>query len=96
MSKDKDNIISITSKNNEEKYPYISISGPSCYKKHKARVLLIRNQGSALFANGDIPNAIITFNFWREHGLIMVDADMSRRFMLDMINHEQLLVLNYT
>ena len=63
MSEDKDNGISIISKNNEEKYPYISISGPSCYRKHMARVMLILNQGGALFADGDTPNAIITFNF---------------------------------
>ena len=29
MSEDKDNGISIIAKNNEEEYPYISISGPS-------------------------------------------------------------------
>ena len=75
MSEDKDNGISIITKNNEEEYPYISISRPSCYRRHKARVLLIRNQGSALFADGDTPNVIITFNFWREHGLIIVDPD---------------------
>ena len=75
MSEDKDNGISIITKNNEEEYPYISISRPSCYRRHKARVFLIRNQGSALFADGDTPNVIITFNFWREHGLIIVDPD---------------------
>ena len=96
MSEDKDNGISIIAKNNEEQYPYISISGPSCYRRHKTRVLLIRNQGSALFADGDTPNAIITFNFWREHGAIIVDPDRPRHFRLDMINQEQLLALNYT
>ena len=96
MPEDKDNGISIIAKNNEEGYPYISISGPSCYRSHKARVLLIRNQGSALFADGDTPNAIITFNFWREHGLIIVDLYRPRHFKLDMINQEQLLALNYT
>ena len=60
------------------------------------RVLLIRNQGSTLFADGDTPNAIITFNFWREHGAIIVDPDRPRHFRLDMINQEQLLALNYT
>ena len=64
MSEDKDNGIGIITKNNEEEYPYKSISGPSCYRRHKARVLLIRNQGSALFSDGDTPNAIITFSFW--------------------------------
>ena len=64
MSEDKDNGTSIIVKNNEEEYPYISISRPSCYRKHKTRVLLIRNQGSTLFADEDTSNAIIMFNFW--------------------------------
>ena len=45
MSEDNYNGISIFAKNNKEEYPYISISGPSCYRRHKARVLLIHNQG---------------------------------------------------
>ena len=96
MPEDKDNGISIIATNNEEEYPHISISGRSCYRMHKVRVLLIRNQGSALFVDGDLPNAIITFNFWREHGLIIVDPDRPRHFRLYMINQEQLLALNYT
>ena len=96
MSEDKDNGINIIAKNNEEEYPYISISRPSCYRRYKVRVLLIRNQGSALFADEDPPNAIITFNFWRKHGLIIVDLDRPRHFRLDMINQEQLFALNYT
>ena len=96
MSEDKDNGISIIAKNSEEEYPYISISRPSSYRRHKTRVLLIYNQSSTLFADGDTSNAIITFNFWREHGLIIVDPDRPRHFRLDMINQEQLLALNYT
>ena len=88
MSEDKDNGISIIAKNNEEEYPYISISRPSCYRRHKTRVLLIRNQDSTLFADGDTSNDIITFNFWQEHGLIIVDPDWPRHFRLDMINQE--------
>ena len=95
MSDDKGNGISIITKSNEEDYPYISISGPSCYRRHKARVLLIHNQGSALFANGDTLNAIIMFNFWQKHGLIIVNPDRPRHFRLDIINQEQLLALNY-
>ena len=64
MSEDKDSGISIIAKKNKEEYPYISISGPSCYRRHKTRVLLIRNQGSTLFADRDTSNAIIVFNFW--------------------------------
>ena len=63
MSEDKSNGIGIIAKNNEEEYSYISVSGPSCYRRHKARVLLMRNQGSALFADRDTPNAIITLKF---------------------------------
>ena len=64
MPEDKENGISIIAKINEEKYPYICITGPSSHRRHKARVLLIRNQGSTLFTDGDTPNAIITFNHW--------------------------------
>ena len=96
MFEDKNNGISIIAKNNEEEYPYISISGPSCYRRHKTKVLLICNQGSTLFADGDTSNAIIMFNFWQELGLIIVDPDRLRHFRLDMINQNQLLALNYT
>ena len=58
-------------------------------------VLLVRNQGSTLFTE-DTPNAIITYNFWREHRLIVVDPDRPRHFRLNMINREQLLALNNT
>ena len=66
------------------------------YRRHKARVFLARNQGSTLFADGDTPNAIVTYNLWREHRLIVVDPNRPRHFMLDMINQEQLLALNDT
>ena len=59
------------------------------------RVLLVCNQGSTLFTE-DTPNAIITYNFWREHRLIVVDPDRPRHFRLNMINREQLLALNNT
>ena len=57
-------------------------------------MLLIRNQGSMLFADEDTLNAIVTFNFWQEHGLIIVDPDRPRHFRLDFIDREQFLVLN--
>ena len=59
-------------------------------------MLLAPNQGSTLFADGDTPNAIVTYNFWREHRLIVVDPDRPRHFRLDMINQKQFLVLNDT
>ena len=96
-NEDKNNGISIIAKNNEEEeYPYISICGQHGYRRHKVRVLLTRNQGSTLFADGDTPNAIVTYNFWREHRLIVVDPNRPRHFRLDMINQEQLLTLNDT
>ena len=54
------------------------------------------NQGSTLSADGDAPNAIVTFNFWREHRLIVVDRNRPRHFSLDMINQEQLLASSNT
>ena len=59
-------------------------------------MLLTRNKGSALLADGDTPNAIVTHNFWREHRLIVVDPDRPKHFRLDMVNQEQLLALNDT
>ena len=95
MTEDKNNGINVIPKNNkEEEYPYLSRSGPSCCRRHKARVLLIRNQGSTLLADGDTPKVIVTFSFWREYGLIIVDPDRPKHFRLDMISQEQLLVLN--
>ena len=94
---DKNNGISIIAKNNEEEeYPYISICGQHGYRRHKVRVLLTRNQGSTLFVDGDTPNAIVTYNFWREHGLIVVDPNRPRQFRLDMINQEQLILARST
>ena len=62
---DKNNGISIIAKNNEEAgYPYISKCRQHGYRRHKVRVLLERNRGSTLFADGDTPNAIVTYNFW--------------------------------
>ena len=84
-------------KNNEEdEYPYISICGQHGYRRHKVRVLLTRNQGSTLFADGDMPKAIVTYNFWQEHRLIAVDTNRPRHFRLDMMNQKQLLTLNDT
>ena len=91
---DKNNGISIIAKKNEEEYPYISICGQHGYRRHKVRVLLTRNKGSTLFADGYTPNAIVTYNFWRENRLIAVDPNMPRHFRLDMINQEELLTLN--
>ena len=94
---DKNNGISIITKNNEEEeYPYISISGQHGYRRRKVRVLLTCNQGSTLFADGDTQNSIVTYNFWREDRLIVVYPNRPRHFRLDMINQEQLLTLSDT
>ena len=96
-NKDKKNGITIIAKSNEAaECPYISICGQHSNRKQKARVLLACNQGSTLFAEGDTPNAIVTYNIWREHRLIVVDPNRPRNFRLDMINQEQLLALNNT
>ena len=94
---DKNNGISIIAKNNDEaEYSYISICWQHGYRRHKVRVLLTRNKGSTLFADGDTPNAIVTYNFWQEHRLIVVDPNRPRHFRLDTISQEQLLALNDT
>ena len=94
---DKNNRISIIAKNSDEAdYPYISICRQHGYRRHKVRMLLTRNKGSTLFADGDTPNAIVTHKFWQEHRLIVVDPNRPRYFRLDTLNQEQLLALNDT
>ena len=96
-NEDKNNGISILTKNNEEaEYLYKSIWGQRGYRRHKARVLLARNEVSTLFADEDTPNAIAMYNFWQKHRLIVADPNRLRHFRLDMITQEQLLALNYT
>ena len=61
---DKNNGTSIIAKNNDEaEYPYISICGQHGYRWQKVRVIMTRNKDSTLFADGDTPNAIVTYNF---------------------------------
>ena len=52
-------------------------------------MLLARNEGSTLFADGDTPNAIVTYNFQLEHWLIVVDRNGPSYFRLEAINREQ-------
>ena len=62
---DMNNGVSIIAKNNDEaEYPHISICAQHGYRRLKVRVLLTRNKGSTLFADGDTPNTIATYNFW--------------------------------
>ena len=94
-NKDKNNGITIIAKSNEAaEYPYINTCGQHGYRKHKIRVLLACNQDSTLFADGNTPNAIVTYNFWQKHRLIVVDPNRPRHFRLDAINKDQLLALN--
>ena len=94
---DRNNEISIIAKSNDEaEHPYISICGQHGYRRHKARVMLTRNKGSTLFPDGDTSNAIVAYNFWQEHRLIVFDPNRLRHFRLDTINQEQLLALNDT
>ena len=60
-SEEKNNGISIIAKKNEEeKYLYISICEPHSYRRHKARVLLIHNQGSTQMVIHRMPLLHIT------------------------------------
>ena len=64
-NEDKNNGITNTAKSNKAaEYPYISICGQHGYSRHKARVLLARNQGSTLYTEGDTLNVIIKYKFW--------------------------------
>ena len=84
---DKSNGISIIAKNNDEaEYPYISICGQHGYRRHKVMVLLTCNKGSPLLTNGNTLNAIVSYNFWQEHRLIVIDPNRPKHFRLDTIN----------
>ena len=86
--------ITIIAKNDESaEYPFISICGQHGYRKQKKRVALLKNIGSTEFADRDTPNAIVTYNVWREHGLIETDPRKPRDFRLVNIAEEQLLQL---
>ena len=64
-NEDKNNGITNTAKSNKAaEYPYISICGQHGYSRHKARVLLARNQGSTLYTERDTLNVIIKYKFW--------------------------------
>ena len=84
--------ITIIAKNDESVgYPFISICGQHGYRKQKKRVVLLKNSGSTEFADGPTPNAIVTYNMWREHGLIETDPARPRDFRLVNVENEQLL-----
>ena len=83
--------MTIVAKNDESEYPYISICGQHGYRKQKKRVVLLKNPGSTEFTDGDTPNAIVTYNLWREHKLIETDPRRPRDFRLRDIAEEQLL-----
>ena len=83
--------MTIIAKNNESvEYPFISICGQHEYRRQKKRVVLLKNPGSTEFADGDTSNAIVTYNLWREHGLIETDPRKPRDFCLVNIGEEQL------
>ena len=70
--------ITITGKNaNVAEYLYISVCGQYCYRSYKTRGFFTRNHGSTLSVDRDIPNAIVMYNFQREHRLIQFDRDIS-------------------
>ena len=84
--------ITIIAKNDESVgYPFISICGQHGYRRQKKRVVLLKNPGSTEFADGPTPNAIVTYNMWREHGLIETDPARPRDFRLVNVDDEQLL-----
>ena len=86
--------MTIITKNNESaEYPFISICGQHGYRKQKKKMVLLKNPGSTEFADGDTPNAIVTYNMWREHGLIKTDPRKPRDFRLVNIGEDQLFLL---
>ena len=87
--------MAIIVKNNEAaEYPYIFKCKQYDYRMHKNRVLLAHNQGSTLSADRDPTKAIVMYNFWRGHWLIIVTSKQPRHFRLEVITYEQLLAMN--
>ena len=86
--------MTIIAKNNESaEYPFISICGQHGYRRQKKKMALLKNPESTEFADGDTPNAIVTYNMWREHGLIETDPRKPRDFRLVNIGEDQLFLL---
>ena len=53
-------------------------------------MVLLKNPGSTEIADGETPNAIVTYNMWREHRLIDTDPRRPRDFRVVDIAEEQL------
>ena len=86
--------MTIIAKNDESaEYPYISVRGQHGYRKQKKQVVLLKNPRSTEFADGDTPNAIVTYNLWREHRLIETNPQKPRDFKLVNMGENQLLQL---
>ena len=84
--------MTIIAKNDESaEHPFISICGLHDYRRQKKRMVLLKNPGSTDFADGNTPNAIVTYNMWREHGLIETDPKKPKDFRLMNIGDKQLL-----
>ena len=56
-------------------------------------MVLIKNPGRTEFAVGDTPNAILTYNMWREYRLIETDPRMPRDFRFVDIAEELYLLI---
>ena len=52
------------------------------------RMLLTHNQCSTISADRDTPNTIVTYNFWREHRLIMANPNRPRH-LLGKVRHNK-------
>ena len=87
-NKDKSNCTIIITRNYEAvEYIYVSLWRQHGFRRIKIRVLLDRNQGSNIFTDRDLPNAVVINKFWKEQMLIVVGR-------LKKINWEKLVTLN--
>ena len=57
---------------------------------------MIKNPGRTEFAEGDTPNAILTYNMWREYRLIETDPRMPRDFRFVDIAEELYLLASFS
>ena len=74
-------------------FPFISICGQHGYRRQKKRMVMLKNFGSTEFTDKDTPNAIVTYNMWRELGLIETAPNRPRDFRLVNMDQDRLLQL---
>ena len=84
----------IIQKNNGDEYPYVAICGQQGYVAQKIQNKLADYPNATLVVLAETPNAIVHYNWLRERGCIIANADRVRHFRLgEHYMHLQLMAL---